>query len=76
MAHKKPGGGGGGGGGGGVKCPVAAKNSFQNAFEPCSVKRGKHIDPSQPAQSVQADLGLNFSLLIHFLYVTVPVYLI
>ena len=46
------------------------------------IKRGflmhlrKNIDPCQPAQSAQADMGRNFSLSINFLHVKGPFYII
>ena len=49
-------------------------------YEPCSVTRGlktfaKYIDPCQPAQSEQVDMGRNFSLSWNFTSVTEQVYI-
>ena len=56
-------------------------NNLSTTHEPCSVERGggfstsaKSIDPCQPAQFAQADMGRNLSLSLDFLRVKRPLY--
>ena len=54
--------------------------SRENTFELYSVKKrldafAKSIDPRQPFQTVQADMGQNFSPSLNFLHINGPFYI-